>query len=554
MNSLWPATSRISCLNTRTIFQATCYKVDSLAGRLAQRSIRPYSISSLPFRWRDTRVLGEDSSKRIWQGPSTIHGFPAGARTFASHRIVRKFEDLPRDYKYEIGLAFRDEPLSDAETAVIFGNIIDASSANRVLMVLHGRRVAGTLEDPALADVGIYERQVLEAALTWLRKNVPVDEVQCAGLRAEKELAEIEEQIVSDAERIGLYKPNSGARKDVYGTSGLDKIRKAKEKEFDDREAKKVKLNQADEIRRNTGTLETVGGTSRVELRRAGENPKLKYYLERAKVLPDKPPEMSKFQRLWPSALFALGVVLVSYLFTQVYTPPRPAWRMWPDIPPSAATIIGILIANTIVLAAWRSPPAFRILNKYFMSVPGYPRPLSLLGNVFSHQALSHYVVNMSVLWFVGTRLHEEVGRANFLAIYMSSGVLGSFVSLASWVLRNNFVSSTLGASGALCGIIAAYLLLNSTEKIRLFGVFPPENWPSISALTFLVFLISMDVLGLKRFNKNKIITVDHWAHLGGYATGIASGEMLRMRTRQRKSIEAERKNLRIIDGIRAGR
>jgi rhomboid-like protein len=549
MHSLWPATSRISCLNTRTIFQAC--RVDSLAAWLRQRSIRPYSIFPLPFRWRDTKVLGQLPLTRIWHGPNTIHRFPAGVRTFASYQIVSKFEDLPRDYRDENGLAFRAEPLSTAETAVIFGNVIDASSANRVLMVLHGRRVAGTLEDPSLADISIYERQVLEAALTWLRENVPVDEVQCAGLRAEKELEEMQEQVVSDAERIGLYKPNSGVREDVYGKSGLDTIKKAKEEEFD--EKAKAKSNQADEIRHNTGTLETISSTSRVELRRPGENPKLKYYLERAKVLPDKPPEMSKFQRLWPSALFALGVVLASCLFTQVYTPPRPAWRMWPDMPPSAATIIGIILANSIVLFAWRVPPAFRILNKFFMTVPGYPRPFSLFGNVFSHQALSHYLVNMSVLWFVGIRLHEEVGRANFLAIYMSSGVIGSFASLASWVLRNNFVSASLGASGALCGIVAAYLLLNSTEKIKLFGVIPPENWPSISALTFLVILISLDVLSLNKLNK--IVTVDHWAHLGGYAAGIASAEMMKMRARQRKAIEAERrKNFGIIDGLRGAR
>jgi rhomboid-like protein len=446
--------------------------------------------------------------------------------------------------------------LSNIEATTIFGNVVDAAIANRVLRILHGRRVAGTLEDPSLSDANLYERQVWENALAWLRKNIPVDEVQCAGLRAEKELAEVEEQIVSDAERIGLYRPNSRENVDVYGKSGLDAIREAKEREWDEKEAKKAKkakVNQADEIRRNTGTLEKISARSQVELRRPGENPWLKYYLERAKVLPDTPPEMSIFQRLWPSGLFTIGVVLASYLFTQAYIPPRPSWRMWPDVPSSAATIIGIFLANALVLFAWRIPPLFRVLNKFFISVPGYPRPFSIIGNIFSHQSFSHFGINMTVLWFVGTRLHEEVGRANFLAIYISAGALGSFASLASWVLRNNFVSASLGASGALCGVVAAYLLLNSTEKVRLFGVFPPEDWPSISALGFLVFLISLDILGLNRFNK--IMTVDHWAHLGGYATGIASAEMLKMRARQRKAIEAERKkHAGVIDRIRGER
>jgi rhomboid-like protein len=460
---------------------------------------------------------------------------------------------LPQQYRDEDGLEYRAHPLSGLESAAIFGKVIDAKTAHQLLRVLHGRRVAGTLGDPTINNTTVYERRVYNAALAWLRKNVPVDEVQCEGLRAEQELAEMEQEIVSDAERIGLYKPNSGKSKNVYGKSGLDAIRKAKEKEFEEAEAMKAKLSQADEIQQNTGTLAKLSARSQVELRRPGENPKLKYYLERAKVLPDTPPEMSVFERLWPSALLVMGVILASYLFTQVYIPPKPASRLWPDMPPSAATIAGIILANAVVLFAWRVPPMFRLLNKFFITVPGYPRAFSLIGNTFSHQSVPHFGANMTVLWFVGTRLHEEVGRANFLAIYMSSGAIGSFVSLASWVLKNNFVSASLGASGAICGILGAYLWLNSGEPIKLFGVFPPEGWPSISALGFLVILIGLEIATLNKLNT--AMTFDHWAHLGGYAAGIASAQMLNMRVKQRKTLEAERKkNLGIINKIREGK
>jgi rhomboid-like protein len=550
MNSLWPASSRLSCLNTRTIFQR-CYKFDSIAARLAQRSIRPYSISSLPFRWRETQIEGKRPSSRPWQTSSLT--YQAGARTFASRRIVTNFHELPQQYNDEDGLEYRAHPLSAIESAAIFGKVIDAKTAHQLLRVLHGRRVAGTLGDPAINNTTVYERRVYNAALAWLRKNVPVDEVQCEGLRAEQELAEMEQEIVSDAERIGLYKPNSEKRRNMYGNSGLDAIRKAKEKEFEEAEAMKAKLSQADEIQQNTGTLAKLSARSQVELRKPGENPKLKYYLERAKVLPDTPPEMSVFERLWPSALLVMGVILASYLFTQAYTPPKPASRLWPDMPPSAATIAGLILANAVVLFAWRVPPMFRLLNKFFITVPGYPRAFSLIGNTFSHQGLAHFGANMTVLWFVGTRLHEEVGRANFLAIYMSSGAIGSFVSLASWVLKNNFVSASLGASGAICGILGAYLWLNSGEPIKLFGVFPPEGWPSISALGFLVILIGLEIATLNKLNA--AMTFDHWAHLGGYAAGIASAQMLNMRVKQRKALEAERKkNLGIIDKIRDGK
>jgi rhomboid-like protein len=544
MNHLWPTASRISCLGPRTF--PLCNKFDSLAARLLNRTLRPYSISSLPFRRKEPWRSAPRTSNGILQINS--YKFQHAVRPFASQTVITKYDRLPPSYKDEDGLSFRTEPLSQDEVTAIFGQVIDVSTANRLLRVMHGRRVAGTLEDPSLANTSMWEQRAQMDALAWLRGNVPVDEVLCAGMRAERELAEMESDIVSDAQRLGLYKPdpemdyrpNSGERMNVYGDSGLDAIREAKEKELDEMEAWQNSPNQADEIRENTGTLEKLSARSQVELRRKGENPRLKYYLERAKVLPDTPPEMSTLQRLWPSGLVVLGLVMACYTFTQVYTPPRPSARMWPDMPPPAATIIGIIIANSIILGAWRVPPLFRTLNKFFITVPGYPRALSLIGNNFSHQSFSHFAVNMTVLWFVGTRLHDDVGRANFLAIYLSCGAVGSFASLTSWVLRKNWVSSSLGASGAVSGIIAAYLFLNGSEKVTLFGVFPPENWPSISAMGFLILLISLDVIGLTRLNK--VVSVDHWAHLGGYASGIAAAEMLNIKARQRKALEAEEK------------
>jgi rhomboid-like protein len=159
----------------------------------------------------------------------------------------------------------------------------------------------------------------------------------------------------------------------------------------------------------------------------------------------------------------------------------------------------------------------------------------------------------MAVLWFAGWRLHDEIGRANFLAVYMSAGMLGSFVSLTSWVLRNSFVSSSLGASGAISGVIACYLMLIGNEKVTLFGIFPPEGWPSMSALTFLMLMISLDIFGLSKHNK--IITADHWAHLGGYGGGIAAAQLLNMRAKRKREMEMERrKNLGIVDKIKEGR
>ena len=111
-----------------------------------------------------------------------------------------------------------------------------------------------------------------------------------------------------------------------------------------------------------------------------------------------------QWQRLGPSAVVTLVVVGLSILFAQNYVPPPKSARLWPDMPPAAATVIGLIIANSIVLVAWRFPPAWRALNKYFLSTPVYPSAVSMVGNSFSHQQVKHFLGNMVVLWFIGTK------------------------------------------------------------------------------------------------------------------------------------------------------
>ncbi len=150
-----------------------------------------------------------------------------------------------------------------------------------------------------------------------------------------------------------------------------------------------------------------------------------------------------------------------SYLFAVTWTPPDRANRFWPSEPLSRATIYGIIAINIGVLVLWKIPPAWRILNRYFIVTPSVVRPFSNLFNVFSHQSWAHLGTNMLLLYLIGTSLHEQIGRGDFLALYISSGVIGSVASLSNMVLRNVLYSSSLGASGAVIGVFAAFCTIN---------------------------------------------------------------------------------------------
>ena len=77
---------------------------------------------------------------------------------------------------------------------------------------------------------------------------------------------------------------------------------------------------------------------------------------------------------------------------------------MWPDMPPAAATVIGLIGMNMAIFLLWRFPPAWKWLNRFFISVPAEPFALSIIGSFFSHHTLKHIGMNMLGLWVVGTR------------------------------------------------------------------------------------------------------------------------------------------------------
>ena len=108
---------------------------------------------------------------------------------------------------------------------------------NRMLAILHGRRIAGTLDLELPADITRSVNQTnIDTALQWLRENHPYDEDTAIIARIEREEREEEERLIRRAEQLGLYKPQSGTYEnelgendDVSGKSVLKEARKQNE-------------------------------------------------------------------------------------------------------------------------------------------------------------------------------------------------------------------------------------------------------------------------------------------------------------------------------------
>jgi hypothetical protein len=140
------------------------------------------------------------------------------------------------------GLAFRTQDLTQRELAQVFGEQIPPPKfANRLLRILHGRRVDGTLDIDPPEDVTKELQKYPYAAadaLKWLRFHYPIDEDAAIMQRLEREESKVERdnpaELMQRAGRLGLYKPQSGTyganlgeQGDIFGKSELEKIRAA---------------------------------------------------------------------------------------------------------------------------------------------------------------------------------------------------------------------------------------------------------------------------------------------------------------------------------------
>jgi rhomboid-like protein len=220
---------------------------------------------------------------------------------------------------------------------------------------------------------------------------------------------------------------------------------------------------------------------------------------------------------------FVLVTVLLSYGFAHYYLPPSPSYRLFPDVSPTIATIGALFVANGVVAIAWRYMPLWPFLTRYFMHVPGYPRAIQSILNIFSHIQYEHFLSNMMLLCLIGPICCDLVDRGTFIGTYMSAGAVGTLASLYWANLgRGNISAHSVGASAAIWGISALYCLLTEQDKIKIPFV-KDQEVPFFPKILILVFMLLEIRMAYRARGKT-----DHASHLGGMFVGVSTAGYLR--------------------------
>lgn len=487
-----------------------------------------------------------------------------------------------RDYDPEGGMPLPNGELSQPEINAIFNSEnVDVDLGNYILNVMHWRRQSGALIDVGLefpAGMGV-DRDMALKGLNFVRQVVPdVDENAAGQTWAEEEIQRRQEELQTRAVQLGFYKADNTEQeleqeeeqqqgtdygREKTGQSVLRQTREYNEAQWElekaNLEVQKQKaatnaLHAArgplelagrvqPQVSVNARVTKTVKGPFGIKIRAPEPNAYLetkrqpewvKYYQEQAQVIKENAvPQLSTTARLAPPFLVLLLVLFGCYYLSENYTPPPTSARIWPGTPPSVATlttITGLLTASFIM---GRIPPLWRFYSKYMTIVPAYPFAISIIGALFRHDRFGHLAANVFQLWAFGLFLHEQIGRGNFVALYLASGAFGAYSALAYNVMRKNWTAYILGSSGCMVGLIAGTCTINPNARLKAFGYeIPIAPW---------VFLAVFGLAEGSAIAFAAKTTIDHAGHIGGLLVGAAAGMRMRQKAKAGLMTEADK-------------
>jgi membrane associated rhomboid family serine protease len=155
------------------------------------------------------------------------------------------------------------------------------------------------------------------------------------------------------------------------------------------------------------------------------------------------------------------------------------------------------------------------LLNKYAF-IPAHPTLLGMLTASFLHGGWLHIIGNMWFLWLAGAILEDTWGRLIYPAFYLIAGVLAFQVHA---MVNVGSFTPTIGASGAIAGLMGGFLVRFPTTKIEMgYLLFYRFYRFKMAAYWLLPLWLLMEIFYGSVFGQSS--GVAHWAHVGGFAFG----------------------------------
>nr|WP_199308805.1 rhomboid family intramembrane serine protease [Nodosilinea sp. FACHB-13] len=178
------------------------------------------------------------------------------------------------------------------------------------------------------------------------------------------------------------------------------------------------------------------------------------------------------------------------------------------------------------------------------VSVPNAEEWVTIFTSQFLHGGFLHVAGNMLYLWIFGNNVEDQMGHGRFLVFYLLCGMLAN---LAQWFFAMGSEIPSLGASGAIAGVMGAYIF--RFPEVRILTLVPLGPFPlplRIPALFYLgIWFVQQAFYGFASLGAPAMIGMEsggiaYWAHAGGFAIGALVGPVFGLFSQPSLEVGAE--------------
>lgn len=185
------------------------------------------------------------------------------------------------------------------------------------------------------------------------------------------------------------------------------------------------------------------------------------------------------------------------------------------------------LIAANVLVFIWQSLSfngdihtlfrEFGTVPATFLAHPASLHSLTFFSSMFMHGDIWHLLGNMWFLWIFGDNVEDRMGPMNFLFFYLGCGILADLTHV---VTNAHSLVPTIGASGAISGVLGAYMVLFPDAQVRTwigrwYGLVSLPAWMVLGQWVFMQWLVAI----ISKAGSAGGVAI--YAHIGGFVAGF---------------------------------
>jgi len=187
------------------------------------------------------------------------------------------------------------------------------------------------------------------------------------------------------------------------------------------------------------------------------------------------------------------------------------------------------LIAINVIVFIWSLTNFEPIINSYGFK-PGEFVIVTLFTSMFLHGGIDHIFGNMWFLFIFGDNVEDKFGKVKYILFYLASGLAAALVHYAT---DTSSLVPTIGASGAISGVLGAYLILFPKEGVHIGSFYGTGTMPAYFMIGF--WFVMQLFLGTASLLGGAGSGIAFWAHVGGFVFGVGIAFAYKIITEPRK-------------------